>query len=124
MNAEDHDAPYVSHPNLTLQLTLRHRKRERAQATWALASPAGFLRKSLCLIDALKGATRESLVEAYGEGVTQAVCGAQADPMALAIAESIRRRIVLKAERRESEKNSEIFSLETPRIPKKFNIYV
>ena len=36
MNAEDHDAPYVSHPNLTLQLTLRPRKRERAQANLAL----------------------------------------------------------------------------------------
>ena len=46
------------------------------------SSPAGFLRKSLCLVDALKGATRESLVEAYGEGITQAVCGAWTDPPA------------------------------------------
>ena len=40
------------------------------------------------------------------------------------IAESVRRHDVLKAERRESEKNLEIFFLETPKIPKKFNIYV
>lgn len=39
------------------------------------------------------------------------------------IAESVRRRIALKAERRGSEKNLEIFFLETQRIPKRFNIY-
>ena len=39
------------------------------------------------------------------------------------IAESVRRRIVLKAERRGSEKILRFFSLETQRIPKRFSIY-
>ena len=72
---------------------------------WASLS-AGFLQKGLCLVDALKGATRDSLVEAYGEGVTQAVYGAWVDPLAVAIAESIRRHIVLKAERRDEERRA------------------
>lgn len=68
--------------------------------------PDGFLQECHCLIDALKGATRESLVEAYGEGVTQAVYGAWVDPLAVAIAESIRRHIVLRAERRDEERRA------------------
>ena len=68
--------------------------------------PDGFLQECRCLIDALKGATRESLVEAYGEGVTQAVYGAWVDPLAIVIAESIRRHIVLRAERRDEERRA------------------
>ena len=66
--------------------------------------PDGFLQECHCLIDALKGATRESLVEAYGEGTTQAVYGAWTDPLAAVIAESIRRHLVMRAERRDEER--------------------
>ena len=66
--------------------------------------PDGFLQECHCLIDALKGATRESLVETYGEGTTQAVYGAWTDPLAAVIAESIRRHLVMRAERRDEER--------------------
>ena len=63
------------------------------------------------------------------EGRRNALCGEafglhrREDVRRFPLVEPCRRRIVLKAERRESEKkNSEIFSLETPRIPKRFNI--
>ena len=86
--------------------SLAERMRQTVRDRLWGSSSAGFLRKSLCLVDALKGATRESLVEAYGEGVTQAVYGAWVDPLAVAIAESIRRHIVLKAERRDEERRA------------------
>ena len=66
--------------------------------------PDGFLQECHCLIDAHKGATRESLVETYGEGTTQAVYGAWTDPLAAVIAESIRRHLVMRAERRDEER--------------------
>ena len=86
--------------------SLAERMRQTVRDRLWGSSSAGFLRKSLCLVDALKGATRDSLVEAYGEGVTQAVYGAWVDPLAVAIAESIRRHIVLKAERRDEERRA------------------
>lgn len=86
--------------------SLAERMRQTVRDRLWASSPAGFLRKSLCLVDALKGATRESLVEAYGEGVTQAVYGAWVDPLAVAITESIRRHIVLRAERRDEERRA------------------
>ena len=67
-------------------------------------------RECLCLVEAIKGADRSALVKAYGEPVTHAVCGAQADPMALAIAESIRRHIAaLRA--REGEERDAMYRL-------------
>ena len=45
-------------------------------------------------------------MEAYGEGVTQAVYGAWVDPLTIVIAESIRRHIVLRAERRDEERRA------------------
>ena len=86
--------------------SLAERMRQTVRDRLWASSPAGFLQKSLCLVDALKGATRESLVEAYGEGVTQAVYGAWVDPLAVAITESIRRHIVLRAERRDEERRA------------------
>ena len=68
------------------------------------------LRECLCLVEAINGADRSALVKAYGERVTHAVRGAQADPMALAIAESIRRHIAaLRA--REGEERDAMYRL-------------
>ena len=68
------------------------------------------LRECLCLIEAIKGADRSALVKAYGEATVCAVCGAPADPMVLAIVESIRRRIAaLRA--REAEERDAMYRL-------------
>ena len=40
---------------------------------------AGTLKECLCMIEAVRGADRESLVKAYGEATVRAVCGGQAD---------------------------------------------
>ena len=86
--------------------SLAERMRQTVRDRLWGSSPAGFLRKSLCLVDALKGATRESLVETYGEDTTQAVYGAWTDPLAAVIAESIRRHLVMRAERRDEERRA------------------
>ena len=64
------------------------------------------LRECLCLVEAIKGADRLSLVKAYGEATVCAVCGAPADPMALAIAESIRRHIAALRVRQGEERDA------------------
>ena len=64
------------------------------------------------------------------EGGRNALCGEafglhrREDVRRFPLVEPCRRRIVLKAERRESEKNLEIFFLETLKISNRFNIYV
>ena len=40
---------------------------------------AGTLKECLCMIEAVRGADRASLVKAYGEATVRAVCGGQAD---------------------------------------------
>ena len=62
------------------------------------------LRECLCLVEAIKGADRSALVKAYGEATVCAVCGAPADPMALAMIESIRRHIYALRERQREER--------------------
>ena len=62
------------------------------------------LHECLCLIEALKGAPRGYLVKAYGEATVCAVCGAQADPMVLAMVEALRRHIYALRERQREER--------------------
>ena len=66
------------------------------------------LRERLCLIEAIRGADRLSLVKAYGEALACAVCGtqAQADPLATEIIESIRRYIFSFRERQMAERSA------------------
>ena len=66
------------------------------------------LRERLCLIEAIRGADRLSLVQAYGEDLACAVCGtqAQADPLAAEIIKSIRRHIYALRERQMAERSA------------------
>lgn len=86
----------------------RLRKPDFADAWAGELDSCGFgsfsLHECLCLIEALKGAPRGYLVKAYGERAVCAVCGAQADPMVLAMVESIRRHIVALRERQREER--------------------
>ena len=53
----------------------------------------GTLGECLCLVEAIRGADRASLVKAYGEAVANGVCGAQADWVTVAAIVAIRRRM-------------------------------
>ncbi len=86
----------------------RLRKPDFADAWAGELDSCGFgsfsLHECLCLIEALKGAPRDYLVKAYGERAVCAVCGAPADPMVLAMVESIRRHISALRERQREER--------------------
>ena len=86
----------------------RLRKPDFADAWAGELDGGGFgsfsLHECLCLIEALKGAPRGYLVKAYGEATVCAVCGAPADPMVLAMIESIRRHIYGLRERQREER--------------------
>lgn len=53
----------------------------------------GTLGECLCLVEAIRGADKASLVKAYGEAVANGVCGAQADWVTVAAIVAIRRRM-------------------------------
>ena len=86
----------------------RLRKPDFADAWTGELDSCGFgsfsLHECLCLIEALKGAPRGYLVKAYGECTVCAVCGVPADPMVLAMVESIRRHINALRERQREER--------------------